>query len=327
MVWIVLTCFGSHYIDISLKEIKSDIPVIMMCYICCCLAADYKNFRFLYWIWIAFFIGIFIYAFYSGLMSSMDIKNTRLNDAELNANTVAYATFYLTFSMYMLGELMHNKDLYRSLFFITIPLSFVISLLTASRQVLIIQIPLIAILLSIRYIGYVKRAKSLLIIIFLLLFGVFYVSDRVANVYQGSMLAQRSEKNIKEDGRAKLMKEAVDVGLSYPIAGVGPSNFREFCSKHKFSHCTYTELLACSGVPALLFYLLLIGVFIKKQISYYIETRDKIFWSFFVFGVIFFIDNFFYVFYLRIFLMPMVLIVGSHSDMYYREIKRQLYLS
>lgn len=321
MIWIVLTCFSSHYFDLSLKEIKSDIPVIMMCYICCCLADDYKNFKFLYWIWIAFFIGIFIYAFHSGLMSSMDITKTRLDDDELNANVVAYATFYMTFSLYMLGDLMRKTDTYRKLFFLTIPISFIIALLTASRQVLIIQIPLIFLLISVRYADIFNRAKTVVVGLCVIILGSFYVGDKISNIYQNSLLAQRAQKKLEKDSRTKLLKDALSVGLDYPVVGVGPSNYVKFSYNHHFSHCTYTELFACSGVPALFLYILIIFVLIRKQIVYFVETKDKTFLSFLVFGVIFFIDNFFYVFYLRIYLMPILLIVGSHSDMYYKRIK------
>lgn len=69
----------------------------------------------------------------------------RLNDAKLNANTMAYYTFYATMAAFLLSDMVQSinyRKLFKILFLAMIPISFV-AIVTASRQVLIIQIPLI----------------------------------------------------------------------------------------------------------------------------------------------------------------------------------------
>lgn len=317
VLWILATLLTTHYLDVSLKEIKFMMGCVMLCYICCCLAEDYKNFEFLYFMWIVYFCGIITYTFISGMMSNMDINNSRFDDAELNANTIAYATFYFTFALYILGVISKHKKIYRNVFFITIPLSFFIALVTASRQVLIIQIPLIFLLITIRYFKYLNYAKTLVIALLLITPVVYFSSDKISDIYQNSLLAKRSEKKLEKDSRPKLLKDAVKVGMEHPIVGVGPGNYVKFSYNLHFSHCTYTELFANNGLPGVSLWILMLVVFLKKQINYYRLTKDRMFLTFFSFGIIFCIDNFFYVFHNVIFLMPLFLIVGTHSDKYF----------
>jgi len=274
--------------------------------------------------WLVYYCGIITYTFISGMMSNMDINNSRFDDDELNANTIAYATFYLTFALFMLGEISENRKTYNLLFFFTIPLSFFISLVTASRQVLVIQIPLIFFLVAIRYMNVLNHAKIFVICLSLMVAIGFVVGDKVANTYHNSLLAQRSKTDVKEDFRAKLLKDAFMVGMEHPITGVGPGNYYKFSYKKHFSHCTYTELFANHGIPGVSLWVLMLFVFIKKQITYYRKSKDKIFLIFIAFGMIFCIDNVFYVFHNCIFLMPMFLIVGSHSEKYYHSILSKL---
>lgn len=319
VLWIFLTLLTTHYLDVSLKEIKFMMGCIMLCYICCCLAEDYKNFKILYLMWIVYFCGVIAYTFISGMMSNLDINKTRFSDGELNANTIAYATFYFTFALYMIGELAVKK-IYNLLFFITIPLSMFVSLVTASRQVLLIQIPLIFILIAIRHANVLRYAKTFVIGMCIVLAVGNYTIEKVSNVYQNSLLVKRSKSNVKEGSRVKLMQDAINVGMEHPIVGVGPANYVKFSYNQHFSHCTYTELFANHGIPGILLWFNLLFVFLKKQINYYFKTRDKIFLCFLSFGIIFCIDNLFYVFHNCMFLMPLFLIVGSHSDKYYQKV-------
>lgn len=319
-IWIVLTLFSAYYIDVGLKQLKFFSGCIMLCYICCCISENYSNFKFLYFMWLIYFCGIITYTFLSGMMSNMDINNTRFGDEELNANTIAYATFYFTFSLYMLGEISSQIHYYRILFFLTIPLSIFISLVTASRQVLLIQIPLITFLLAIRYASILRYAKTFVIGMCMILAVGNYAIDKVADIYQDSLLLKRSKSDIKDGSRTKLLTDAISVGMEHPIVGVGPGNYVKFSYSQHFSHCTYTELFANHGIPGILLWFNLLFVFLKKQINYYFKTRDKIFLCFLSFGIIFCIDNLFYVFHNCMFLMPLFLIVGSHSDKYYQKV-------
>ena len=48
--------------------------------------------------------------------------------------------------------------------------------------------------------------------------------------------------------RWKLIKEALNVFTDHPLLGIGLNNFRYFTSESTYSHCFYSEILACSGI-------------------------------------------------------------------------------
>lgn len=90
------------------------------------------------------------------------------------------------------------------------------------------------------------------------------------------------------------------------------------------SHNSYAEIFANAGIPGLLMYTSLLGVFIRRQFIRYRQTKDSTFLVFFVFGIIYAFYNFFYVFYRAPWLIMFFVIVSSHSEMYY---KREMQIS
>lgn len=323
VLFILLSCLTTHYWDKTFAQLKSLLGALMLCYIISVLAIDPKKRPYLYSIWIAYYIGMLMYIPQMDIFEGFDYTKDRLNDSQLNANTIAYHTFYLTFVFYMLGELVQDvkkNKIFKVLFFLAIPLSFGVALITGSRQVLMIQVPLILFLLLLRYYKNIGNAKTLIICILASIGLGIFIEAKGKEIFENSVLANRYEKNIEEDSRTKLLKDAIKVGSQSPILGVGPGNYIQFSYNKHFSHCTYTELFANCGIFALFFYVYMLWVFLKKQYLYYKETRDKLFIAFLIFGLIFVLDNFLYVFYYMLWLMPFFFLVGSHSDSYYKEL-------
>ena len=199
------------------------------------------------------------------------------------------------------------------------------ALLTASRQVLIIQIPLIVILLFVKYLKD-EGGKKKLIVIFIFLFAILSVLPFLLDVYDNSTLKTRNELDIKEDGRMLLAKDAFNVGVEYFPFGVGPGNYLVHSYNKHFSHNTYLELFANEGVIGLFIYLLLILGYVKIQWKRYQKHKDKIFLAFFVFGIFFILDGLFYSFYEHLWLISFFIIVASHSETYYQQ-KIRIYLN
>lgn len=119
-----------------------------------------KMCKYLYVTFFVLYIGAWYYSYNNSLVV-MDITSDadRLNDDKLNANTMAYYTFYVTMGAFLLSYLIKSAKwnmFFKLLFLAMLPISFFVAIFTASRQVLIIQIPLMGFLI---YERYLKEAK------------------------------------------------------------------------------------------------------------------------------------------------------------------------
>ena len=238
----------------------------------------------------------------------------RMNDAKLNANTMAYYTFFISFILFIFGEIIENpflKKICRIVFFGVIPLSFIVALLTASRQVLVIQIPLVSFMLYYRYWKKVKW-KYRLTAVAVLVVSCFAVSGLFSSTYENSYLAVRSEKKLSEDARYVLLERAIKVGFENFPLGAGAGNFRAYGGN--ISHCSIAELWANQGVVGVALFLWLVCSFLKKQWRNYNITKNRIYYLFLGFGVFFIVDNFFYVFYTDLWLISFFVLVATHSE-------------
>lgn len=181
---------------------------------------------------------------------------------------------------------------------------------------LIIQIPLLALLTFIRYIEGTSLKRKLL---FVLIAAVACVAsiDPITKSYDNSYLKVRSETKAKDDVRALLLQDAIKVGCQHPIMGVGPGNYVRYSFNRHFSHCTYTELFANTGVIGALIYVSLLLMFITSQWKRFWKYRDKTYLVFLVCGLIYLFDNFFYVFYVDLWLIGFFILLASHSETYF----------
>lgn len=316
--WIGLTYFGALYTEEALTQMKQILGVVLMCSICANLAKNESNILWLYGLYIVYYLAILRFA-QQNVLDDVVMYEERLDDEKMNANMLAYFAFYTTIAIYMLGEFAKSqfvRKTFRTLFFATIAMSFFIAMLTASRQVMIIQTPLFLILVFIRY---AKSYKSLWLIFVLLLCVGLLFSDSIKELYEGSLLQQRNEMEVEDDERVLVMREAVQYGLQHPVFGLGPGNFVRYSVHKVFSHCTYTELWANSGIIALLIYVIMLLKFIILQWQRYRQYRQVSYLLFCIFGIFFAIDNFFYVFYSGLWLMGFFILVAAHSEAYHNN--------
>jgi O-antigen ligase len=257
------------------------------------------------------------YYAYNNIFNVIELGVERINDEKLNSNTLAYHTFYATFAIYMLGEICFNrKTIYDILFILMLPLSFFTAIYTASRQVLIIQLPLISILLYIRYLKNNAIEKKFQFGFIAILIGLT-VLPFVIEKYDNSYLKERNEINIEDDSRTKLAKDALKVGFEYFPLGVGPGNYVVHSYNKHFSHNTYTELFANEGIVGLIIYLVIVIGFVIEQWKIYRMYDDDIPLAFFWVGVFFIIDGFFYSFYQHLWLISFLILITTHSRTYY----------
>lgn len=319
-IWIIFSVIWATDTAVALAQVKQIFGSFILCYIVSVKARNPHNIFWLYITYILLLIFAWYYA-YNNIFTMIEVGEERVNDEKLNANTLAYYTFYATFATYILGDVINKvtwSRIFRFLFLLIIPLSFITAILTASRQVLIIQVPLIIILLYIRYIKGRKMKQKLVFYIFLMICLIIAIPS-ISEEYDNSYLKQRSELDVKEDSRSMLAKDAFKVGLAHFPLGVGPGNYVVHSLYKKFSHNTYLELFVNEGVIGLYIYIYMMMIFLKRQWRRYKFTKDKIYFSFFIFGLFFVIDGIFYSFYTHLWLITFFIIVASHSETYHKN--------
>ena len=322
--WVFLSSLWAQYEASASRELHRCLGSILLSFIFAANATDKKMRPWLYLTYLVLYMGAWNYAqnnIVIDVTGAYGSDRDRMNDAKLNANTMAYYTFFVSFVIFILGEWLEN-DFWRKIckiaFFMLFPLSFVVALVTASRQVLIIQVPLLTFMLYYRYwqnMSGLYRAISIIVIV-----AVFVaLSGFVESVYSNSYLAVRSEKNLNDDSRFLLLEDAAAVAIDHFPLGVGAGNYIEYSYNRHFSHSSYFELFANQGIVGLFLFVYLIGLFVKNQWNRFMITQNRNYLLFFVFGLIFLIDNIFYVFYLDMWLIGFFILVATHSLAYSQE--------
>lgn len=317
-LWTIFTCLFAEYLDLASRQLKQIIGCVLLSFIMTQNGKKSHLIPWLYGVYILMFISSIYYGFTNILDTTYDIGSDRLDDDKLNANTLAYYLLYTIFSIFVLADIIKKSWISRVLkiaFWFMVPLAFYVAIFTASRQVILTSFPLIIMLFFIRYLKGAGRRYIVPTIVILAIAGAF-VFPKFASIYDNSFLKERNEMELNDDSRTLLLKDAISVGMEHPIVGVGPGNYIEYSYNKHFSHCSYTELFANSGFPALLLYICLIWTFIRWQIKRYRGTCDPLYLTFIVFGLIYIVDNVFFVFYNNLWLISFFMLVSAHSDTY-----------
>lgn len=315
--WIAISSIWAVHTDLATRQLHQIVGVVMMIVIIAKLASNKAIIPYLYFAYIIAYGAAWYYA-QSHILSVLDISIDRMSDDKLNANTLAYYTFYYTFSTFICVDLVDTdkwKRFFTILFFISIPLSFYTAIMTGSRQVLVLQIPLTTFCLFQRYVKLSTRSLVLLGVIFVALYFLYKIFGE--SIYDNSILKQRNDEDVKDDVRMTLLSDAFNVGLSHLFTGVGAGNFMRYTAERNFSHCTYLELFANTGIVGVILFIQVIYRYIKNQYLRYRSTDNRMFISFLMFGLFFSFDNVFYVFYPDMLLISFFVLVLSHSESYW----------
>lgn len=321
-LWVLFTGLFSIEPSRTYRQISQILGVILISLTVANLSKNKHCIPWLYGIYIVLAFAIFTYVKNNLLTIAYDISTSRIGDDTLNTNKIAYYTFFVTSALYIFGTFDYKlviKKTFRILFLLMIPATFVIALYTASRQIVVIQIPLFLLLIYIRYFKTRKYAlRNTVILGAVLVYVTATYSDEIINTYDNSFLKTRSEKRVEDDTRYKLLKQAIEVGKDNPIVGVGPGCFAKLQPSHMFSHCTYTELFANSGIPALLLFCYAIFGFIKCTFLDYRKSKKSEYLAFAAITSIYALYNVFYVFYVDLWMIGFFTLISSH----YIQIKK-----
>ena len=298
------------------------------------LSGNIKNICFLFFVYVAYYLGMWWYIVSELGVANVDITTDRLGteEGQLNANDVAYMTFYFNSALWMLyafsERFSRKKAVGICLLIGMVVLSFVAATLFASRQILLIELPFVLGLLYIKFFkersG--KRTNKWLLPIWAIVILVVLYQYVGETIFSNSLLFERYE-NIEEDSRLFLMWKALEMGIHNPILGVGCGNFMYYSGLHVFSHCSYTELFANSGFVAAFVYIYWIIRSIFIQIKRYRVTKSVLFLYLALICFMWFLSNFFFVFYINVWLMGFWgLILGTSETLYHNEMnKRKAY--
>ncbi|MBQ8722166.1 MAG: O-antigen ligase family protein [Paludibacteraceae bacterium] len=318
-VWVCVSYIISTDFDLANREMRQILGVFILTYITASLASKPQLLPYLYCVYIFLLISAWIYA-YDNILININFGEERLNDGRLNANTLAYYTFFVTIAIFILADILKGKLVlfFRLLFFAVILLSFFTAIYTGSRQVMVIQIPLIAILLWNRYLR--GNFKSI-VILCLVVVGIIYFYDNFGrDIYENSLLKKRNEIELKEDSRFELIVDALEAGSKSPIFGYGPGHAVTVTKTKHFTHNTFLELFVNTGILGVILYLVMLIRFIFLQFKRYRKYGDRMYFTFLIFGLFFFLDQMFYVFYTGLWLMSFFILVATHAEVYYRKI-------
>ena len=85
-----------------------------------------------------------------------------------------------------------------------------------------------------------------------------------------------SSENLSDMNRIEMVKDAFGVFKSHPIFGVGWNNYRLYSFAGTYSHCSYVEVLACTGIigASIFYYWLYIAV--RNAVKFFREKKRNI---------------------------------------------------
>lgn len=321
-LWLCVCTIMAEFYTPAIAQLKRVLGCFLLSYVIASQAKNSRIIPLLYLVYIILLLFAWKYA-NENILNEITIGDERMNDDKLNANHFAYYTFYVTIAIYILGDILKGKirKICRILFWATIILAFYTAILTASRQILILQIPLFVTLLYVRYIyGTNKNIifKSLSIAIcgigILLLYNTYG-----AEMYDDSLLKQRSETSANDDIRVEIAKESIEIALERPVFGYGPGNAMYQISSGHFTHNTFLELLVNSGIVGFIIFSYMLLYFVRTQYIRWRQTKNQLFLVFMIFGIFWIADQMFYVFYSDIWLISFFILVATHSDVYYKD--------
>ena len=327
-IWLAFCSLFSLNSTAANAELQKVLGCFILSYTVASLAQKRVNIPWLYILYCLLLIFAWRYA-NEHIIDDIIFGEDRLNDDILNANHLAYYTFYVTISVYILGDIIKTsviRRIFRILFWGTLVLSFYTAIFTASRQVMMIQIPLFFSLMVIRYLmntDYSLWLRSV-IILFGIIASIYLYNDQGASIYDNSLLQERSSTKVEDDDRARIAEEAIELAKEHPIVGYGPGNAMYNISTKHFTHNTFLELLVNSGIIGMAIFVWLIISFLKTQYQRWRETKDRLFFFFLIFGVFWTIDQVFYVFYADLWLISFFILISAHSDIYYKDYHKRL---
>ncbi len=216
------------------------------------------------WFVRAWVVGAVIFALYMLLKGGYAAgKLVRITATEnMNSNTLGvYMTVAIWSVLFILSEGVKTWQNKLPWILVGIALIAVFTYIiygTGSRKSLLASLFLVGVWLIFELIPLFRRisvGKRVFIVLFslafvgviILRFGSMFASISTTMLYRMDRLVNSSE-SLTDMHRFDLIRDAFGVFLKHPVIGVGWNNYRYYSFSLQYSHCTYVEILACTGL-------------------------------------------------------------------------------
>lgn len=327
MFWSLITCFTS----INQAESWIAYRVMAGCFMISFIMYSFitrsnspQRTTAIFFTFILLFLTTFIYLYLSGDMYALDTTTDRLEGKNMNGNDIAYELFHVVIVVFIfINAIRDVNSMFKMIISVFLVfLSLWCSILTGSRQIVVVIIPLVVVS-AFFSLNINKSSKSKRFIRLLLVFigigiviGVF--QRYFYNTLMNSFLYTRMQDNMAEDSRVGMISRAFVAGVEHPFFGVGTGCFYLYDRSRHFSHCTYTELFANSGIIPLIAYLYMVIKFMVEQRKRYRITKDRVFLYLFICSIFWAAYNFFYAFNTTAWSMSFFFLLIGYSNNAYR---------
>lgn len=326
LFWLLLTCVTSTNVENSFVDFRAlmggGIGSIIAYYLCSKKPSNS------YWIFLGYILLLASTIYYlhtQNLLITLDSDTERLEDELVNANDLAYYLFYATIGWTIICRDKKLKAIFSILGNVVIigTLLF-LSIITASRQILMVVLPFYAYSIYFQYLQGRGSFRKILVAMVCCAAAFYIYSYFMDNMFEGSFLEKRMEIDIEDDTRGALLEDAINVGIRHPIFGVGPGNMVFYSNDGGFSHNSYLELFATSGIFGSILFICMIISFLKIQVRRYRETRNPMYLYLIVTMLTWALYNNLYVFYSGIWLITFFFVLCGFSDATYRRYCEQM---
>ena len=316
IIWMYLSTAVSDTANDGLRQMVPIMASFLLSFVGYAVVRRNNNYWGIYVSYIALLAYLMCQNFMEvGFVLSFDYSSEaeRGSFMKLNANDYAYYTLFATMSLRLLIEFFGSKvsNLYRVIAYIAFTLlSLYVALFTASRQVLALQLPLLAFFFFYDFMWGKKANVGYLFMVLLLLISVF---PYIESIYLNSYLSVRSHVGFQEDVRNEILIKAFYQGLDNPLfgLGIGADTF--------FSHCTYTHLFARCGLFAALCFIVILYKGAITQFKRYRRSRDRVFILYLVLVLFIAVGNFTYSYIQEPFMMTILFVILGNSDRHYNN--------
>lgn len=319
LLWIFVTVGFATNLQIAVSTFKTIIGGYVMSILFYSLVIR-RDSEYDWWLLFCYILLLIVSIYYLNTSGDFDIdvSSERLDNETVNANDLAYYLFYATIANSLMnwGARKTKKILTVAVDVFLVLVVLWLSIMTASRQLLVVVLPFILFSLVFKLMDGANIYQKVMWIGIITMAAILMMAQFTSTI-EGSYLQQRMEIDVQEDSRMLLLEDAINVGLEHPVLGVGPGNFVLYSNDGGFSHCSYTELFACSGFFAMVLFVLMTLRFICEQYTRYKKTHDKLFLYLFVVALAWAVYNVLYVFYLAPMLIAFLFLLVGYSDKFY----------
>ena len=218
-----------------------------------------------------------------------------------NPNFAAsYIAIVLSLSLVLYVFCKKKKDLYKYGFFSSLFFAFLIATSTRSALVGFFVSTIIFVAFFYRYIKNNFKKVIIIILVFFIIFGLIdfqqqlYYSRRVLSLFTDIQILATSDDDTEVERigsyRMVIYKHSIPLLIKNPIFGSGPDTFDKVFPHEEYNelrssskkrivdkaHNEYLQIGVTLGLPALFFYLLLLGNVYKKGYSVLNSMKNKI---------------------------------------------------